>query len=66
MNKNGELHFFIDREDQGVACTGLPTDQPLWGFVDIYGQAKMISIRVLYPSKAKMFKLFATGTATES
>ena len=42
--ENGDLHFFVDGEDQGVACTGLPTDQPLWGVVDIFGQAEKIKL----------------------
>ena len=40
--ENGDLHYFIDGKDQGLAYTGLPTDQPLWGFVDIYAKAKEI------------------------
>ena len=42
VNKKGDLHYFVDGKDQGLACSGLPTDQPLWGFVDIYGQALKI------------------------
>ena len=42
VNENGELHFFLDGKDKGVACTGLPTDQPLWGFVDISAKAEKI------------------------
>ena len=42
VNENGDLHYFVDGKDQGLACTGLPTDQPLWGVVDIYGKAEKI------------------------
>ena len=44
VNEKGELHYFVDGEDQGLACAGLPTstDQPLWGFVELYGQIKKI------------------------
>ena len=42
VNENGELRYFLDGKDQGVACTGLPTDRPLWGYVDICAKAKKI------------------------
>lgn len=42
VNENGSLYYFVDGKDHGLACTGLPTDQPLWGFVGIYGKAKKI------------------------
>ena len=53
VNEKGELHYFLDGEDQGVACTGLPTgdDQPLWGFIDLYGQAKKIRAEFDIPQK---------------
>ena len=35
----GELRYFIDGVDQGVAWTGLPTDRPMWGIADICGRA---------------------------
>ena len=33
--KSGKLHLYSNRRDVGVAWEGLPTDQPLWGFVGI-------------------------------
>ena len=42
VNKEGELHYFIDDSDKGVGWTGLPTDKPMWGFADIYGLARKI------------------------
>ena len=35
--KTGELHLYHNGRDVGVAFEGLPTDQPLWGFVYPYG-----------------------------
>ena len=36
LNK-GELHLYHNGRDVGVVWEGLPTDQPLWGFVYIPG-----------------------------
>ena len=33
----GELHLYHNGRDVGVVWEGLPTDQPLWGFVSIPG-----------------------------
>ena len=35
--ETGELHLYHNGRDVGVAWKGLPTDQPLWGFVEIRG-----------------------------
>ena len=42
VNKDGELHYFVDGKDRGIGWTGLPIDVPLWGFADIYGLARKI------------------------
>ena len=42
VNKQGELKYFVDGVDMGVAWTGMPTNRPLWGFADIYGLARKI------------------------
>ena len=47
--ENGNMHRFVDGEDQGLSHRNLPTDQPLWGFVDIYGQAKKIESEYYVP-----------------
>ena len=31
----GELHLYHNGRDVGVVWEGLPTDRPLWGFVDL-------------------------------
>ena len=48
INKEGELRYFINGVDQGVAWTGLPTDKPVWGFADIYGLARKIKSEFLF------------------
>lgn len=48
INKEGELRYFINGVDQGVAWTGLPTDKPMWGFADIYGLARKIKSEFLF------------------
>ena len=35
VSGTGELHLHHNGRDVGVALKGLPTDQPLWGFVEI-------------------------------
>ena len=35
VSGTGELHLHHNGRDVGVAWKGLPTDQPLWGFMEI-------------------------------
>ena len=35
--ETGELHLYHNGRDVGVVWEGLPTDQPLWGFVFLLG-----------------------------
>ena len=37
VSGTGELHLHHNGRDVGVAWEGLPTDQPLWGFVNLHG-----------------------------
>ena len=37
VSGTGELHLHHNGRDVGVAWEGLPTDQPLWGFIEIGG-----------------------------
>ena len=37
VSGTGELHLHHNGRDVGVACEGLPTDQPLWGFLELSG-----------------------------
>ncbi|XP_067828157.1 neuralized-like protein 4 isoform X5 [Heptranchias perlo] len=39
---NGDLHYYINGVDQGVACSGLPPE--LYAVVDLYGQCVQVSI----------------------
>ena len=48
VNKDGELHYFVDGKDRGIGWTGLPTDVPLWGFADIYGLARKIKLLFIF------------------
>ncbi len=47
VNKQGELRYYIDGQDQGLGWSGVPTDKPLWGFADIYGLARKIKSEFL-------------------
>ena len=41
VSGTGELHLHHNGRDVGVAFKGLPTDQPLWGVVEIGGGIKV-------------------------
>ncbi|ETE57624.1 Neuralized-like protein 4, partial [Ophiophagus hannah] len=40
----GDLHYFINSVDQGVACSGLPPGKEVYAVVDLYGQCVQVSI----------------------
>uniref|UniRef100_A0A8D2LDW4 NHR domain-containing protein n=1 Tax=Varanus komodoensis TaxID=61221 RepID=A0A8D2LDW4_VARKO len=40
----GDLHYFINGVDQGVACSGLPPGKEVYAVVDLYGQCVQVSI----------------------
>ncbi|CAM2110649.1 unnamed protein product [Caretta caretta] len=40
----GDLHYFINGVDQGVACSGLPAAKEVYAVVDLYGQCVQVSI----------------------
>uniref|UniRef100_UPI00358F8D8A neuralized-like protein 4 isoform X2 n=1 Tax=Myxine glutinosa TaxID=7769 RepID=UPI00358F8D8A len=42
VSTNGELHYYFNGEDQGVACTGVP--QNVYAAVDLYGQCVQVSL----------------------
>lgn len=48
VNKQGELHYFVDGDDKGVGWSGVPTDKPLWGFADVYGLALKIKSMFIF------------------
>ena len=37
LERTGGLHLYHNGRDVGVVWEGLPTDQPLWGVVDVGG-----------------------------
>ena len=41
VSDTGELHLYHNGRDVGVVWEGLPTDQPLWGFVILHGGWKV-------------------------
>uniref|UniRef100_A0AAY4AR94 Neuralized-like protein 4 n=1 Tax=Denticeps clupeoides TaxID=299321 RepID=A0AAY4AR94_9TELE len=40
----GDLHYYINGVDQGVACTGLPPGKEVYAVIDLYGQCVQVSI----------------------
>ncbi|XP_041037273.1 neuralized-like protein 4 isoform X1 [Carcharodon carcharias] len=57
---NGDLHYYINGVDQGVACSGLPPE--LYAVVDLYGQCVQVSITSGSPPVDNSFSL---SNATE-
>ncbi|KAM6949638.1 neuralized-like protein 4 isoform 1-T1 [Aplochiton taeniatus] len=41
---SGDLHYYINGVDQGVACTGLPPCKEVYAVIDLYGQCVQVSI----------------------
>ncbi|KAM6389919.1 LOW QUALITY PROTEIN: neuralized-like protein 4, partial [Rhynochetos jubatus] len=56
----GDLRYFIDGTDQGVACSGLPPE--VYAVVDLYGQCVQVS---LTGATGPADNSLATGAATE-
>ena len=52
VSGTGELHLHHNGRDVGVALEGLPTDQPLWGFVILDGGWKVEASYVIAQSEA--------------
>ncbi|XP_073420158.1 neuralized-like protein 4 isoform X2 [Dendrobates tinctorius] len=40
----GDLHYYINGEDQGVACTGVPAGRDIYAVIDLYGQCVQVSL----------------------
>uniref|UniRef100_A0A672GQ89 Neuralized E3 ubiquitin protein ligase 4 n=1 Tax=Salarias fasciatus TaxID=181472 RepID=A0A672GQ89_SALFA len=40
----GDLHYYINGVDQGVACSGLPPGGEVFAVIDLYGQCVQVSI----------------------
>jgi len=57
---NGNLHYFINGLDQGVAATKVPSW--VWGVVDLYG----MTVKVLFMYCFKNSKRFCHLVARES
>nr|XP_014345078.1 PREDICTED: neuralized-like protein 4 [Latimeria chalumnae] len=57
---NGDLHYYINGVDQGVACTGLPPE--VFAVVDLYGQCVQVSIT---SSTGPMDNSLSTSNITE-
>ena len=52
VSGTGELHLYHNGSDVGVAWEGLPTDQPLWGFVALRGDWKVEANYVITQGEA--------------
>ncbi|XP_074839129.1 neuralized-like protein 4 isoform X2 [Carettochelys insculpta] len=58
----GDLHYFINGVDQGVACSGLPPGKEVYAVVDLYGQCVQVSIT---SATGPMDNSLSTSNATE-
>ena len=66
VSDTGELHLYHNGRDVGVALKGLPTDQPLWGFVDIDGGWKVEAIYSIPNGEAVCGVSLCSSPCTES
>uniref|UniRef100_A0A8C7D7A1 Neuralized-like protein 4 n=1 Tax=Oncorhynchus kisutch TaxID=8019 RepID=A0A8C7D7A1_ONCKI len=57
----GDLHYYINGVDQGVACTGLPPE--VYAVIDLYGQCVQVSIT---SSSGPQDNSLCTSNITES
>ena len=64
VNKEGELHYFLDGEDRGIGWTGLPTDKPMWGFADIYGLARKIKSSFIFGERPCISIIYSIAAYT--
>ncbi|XP_038624144.1 neuralized-like protein 4 [Tachyglossus aculeatus] len=58
----GDLHYFINGLDQGVACSGLPPGKEVYAVVDLYGQCVQVSIT---SATGPMDNSLSTSNATD-
>ena len=47
VDSKRDLHFFYKRKHVSVVCNDLPM-KPLWGFVDVYGNAVKVKVEILH------------------
>ena len=47
LTKDGDVHLFVDGKRREIVWSGLPTDQPLWGVVDIWANCVQIKADIL-------------------
>ena len=75
VSETGELHLHHNGRDVGVAWEGLPTDQPLWGFVILLGykveanyviaQSEAVCVSVCMSSWPLRWKVFIYMTCIQ-
>ncbi|XP_069501804.1 neuralized-like protein 4 isoform X1 [Ambystoma mexicanum] len=58
----GDLHYFINGVDQGIACSGLPPGKEVYAVVDLYGQCVQVSIT---SASGPMDNSLSTSNVTE-
>ena len=47
VDSKGDLHYFYSSSHVSVVCKYLPME-PLWGFVDVYGNAVKVRVEILH------------------
>ena len=47
--KTGQLHLYHNGRDVGVALEGIPTDQPLWGILNLFGRGWKVEANYIIP-----------------
>ena len=47
VTRDGDLHLFVDGKHRKIVWSGLPTDQPLWGLANVFGNCAKIKTDLL-------------------
>lgn len=48
IDDKGNLHYFYKGKYMQAICSGIPTDKPLWGYVDLYGRDAEARVEILH------------------
>ena len=48
VTKTGDLQYYVNGVMKGIGWDGLPTDQLLWGFADLYGLTRKVKSEFVF------------------
>ena len=62
VTRDGDLHLFVDGKYREMVWSGLPTDQPLWGVADVYGNCTKIKADILCGKNQHPVSIFSISS----